>query len=263
MVKRLTLSTRAFGAEPGLPGVTGLASWIAEYRGATADIITYLLDRSLAPQIPAGIMTTCAGGKFYAERILQSIAGIDGTRVTGELHLDTQAVVEDAAKIVVQKKGSWCAMPAPHLLHITDSFYHDTDEWTAAVCGVYSTLMRATRDTGVAGHILIGDRMDPAELALLSRQKVFFFSPDTDRENLANLIEYHQQVAVSKDQLGTALELMDEYTLRKIFMIDPDRSSIETALSHLDPDQIAAGGYSADGSESYWQNLAEAATYTR
>jgi hypothetical protein len=49
MVKRLNLATRAFGAEPGIPGVADLAAWIAEHRGTTADIITYQLDRSLAP----------------------------------------------------------------------------------------------------------------------------------------------------------------------------------------------------------------------
>jgi hypothetical protein len=263
MVKRLNLATRAFGAEPGVPGVAGLAAWITRHRGTTADIITYQLDRSLAPQIPAGIMTTCAGGKFYADRIRQSITGIEGTQATGELHLDTKAVIEDSAKIVVQKKGSWSAMPAPHLLHITDRFYHDPDEWTSAICGMYNTLMRVMRDTGVAGHVLIGDTMDSAELSRLARQKVFFFSPLMDRENLANLLEYQQHVAVSRDQLGTALQLMDEYTLRKIFILDPDRASIETALSHLDPDQIAAGGYSADGNESYWQGLVDAAIYTR
>jgi hypothetical protein len=263
MVKRLNLATRAFGAEPGVPGVAGLASWIAEHRGSTADIITYLLDRSLAPQIPAGILTTCAGGTFYADRILQSVAGIAGTKVTGELHLDTEAIVEDAARIVVQKKGSWCAIPAPHLLRITDSFYGDPDEWSDAICGAYSSLMRSMRDTGVAGHVIIGDSMDIAELSRLSRQKVFFFAPATDRENLADLLEYQQQVAVSKDQLSSALRLMDEYTLRKIFILDPDRASIETALSHVDPDQIAAGGYAADGSESYWRDLANAAIYTK
>jgi hypothetical protein len=263
MVKRLTLATRAFGAEPGLPGIAGLAAWIAEHRGTTADLTTYLLDQSLAPQIPAGISTTCAGGKFYAVRILQALRGIDGTRATGELHLDVQALVEDTARVVVRKKRSWSAMPAPHLLPVTDAFYHDDEEWSSAICEVYSTIMRAMRDTGIEGHVLIGNTMDAAELSQLSRQKVFFFAPRTDRENLANLMEYQQQVAVSKDQLPTALQLMDEYTVRKIFILDPDQASIDTALAHLDPDQIAAGGYSTDGNESYWQGLVDAATYTR
>ena len=51
MAKRLKLATRAFGAEPGMPDIVTLAAWIAEHRGTTADIITYLLDQSLAPQV--------------------------------------------------------------------------------------------------------------------------------------------------------------------------------------------------------------------
>ena len=123
MVKRHKLATRAFGAEPGLPDVAGLAEWIAEHRGTTADIITYRLDQSLAPQIAAGIMTPCAGGKFYADRIRQCITGINDNKAVGELHVDTPAIIEDAAGIVVQKKGAWCAIPAPHLLGITDAYY--------------------------------------------------------------------------------------------------------------------------------------------
>jgi len=56
MVKRLKLATRAFGAEPGMPEVIDLAAWIAANRGTAADIITYLLDQSLEPQVSAGIM---------------------------------------------------------------------------------------------------------------------------------------------------------------------------------------------------------------
>jgi len=261
MVKRLNLATRAFGAEPGIPGVAGLAAWIAEHRGTTADITTYLLDRSLSPQISAGIMTTCAGGLFYADRLRQSVAGIEGTSVTGELQPDTGAVTEDAARIVVLKKGSWSAMPAPHVLHLTDAFYGDAEEWNEAICGAYRTLMRAMRDTGVAGHVLIADTMEPLELALLARQKVFFFARKTNRENLAALLEFQEQAGVMRGQLEVLISLMHEYTVRKIFILDADHASIETALTHFDPDQIVMGGYCKDCSESYWTDLASLANF--
>ena len=112
MAKRHKLATRAFGAEPGLPEVTGLADRIAEHWGREADIITYRLDQSLAPQLSADIGLPCSGGKFYADRIRQCIAGIHDNRAVGELHVDTPAIIEDAAGIVVQKKEAWCAMPA-------------------------------------------------------------------------------------------------------------------------------------------------------
>ncbi len=85
MVKRLKLATRAFGAEPGIPELTVLAAWIAEHRGTTADIITYLLDQSLEPQVSAGIMAPCAGGRFYKNRIMQCLLGVDGRKATGEI----------------------------------------------------------------------------------------------------------------------------------------------------------------------------------
>ena len=263
MVKRLKLATRGFGAEPGRPEVAALAEWIAEYRGRTADLITYQIHQSLAPQLPAGIMTPCAGGRFYADRILHSIANITDNRATGELQVDTGSLAEDAAGIVVQKKGAWCAMPAPHLLGIDDAYYHNADEWNDAICGAYRTIMRAMRDSGVAGHVLIGDRMDEAELAVLSRQNVFFFQPDTDRENLEHLMEHQHQVAVGRDQVQTVFDLADEYTLRKIFIIGPDRDSINLALDHLDPDQVVAGGYCTEGCGEYWDTIVADAFHER
>jgi hypothetical protein len=176
--------------------------------------------------------------------------------------VDTPAIIEDAAGIAVQKKGAWCAIPAPHLLGIEDAHYDDEDEWITALSGAYRTIMRVMRDTGVAGHVLIADRMDAAELASLARQNVFFFAPAPDHENLAILMEYQKQVAVTKDQLQTLFDLMNEYSVRKIFILDPDPVSIILALSHLDPDQVVAGGYCTDGSNSYWQDLIKSAIYT-
>lgn len=261
MVKRRKLATRAFGAEPGVPDVSGLAAWITEHRGREADIVTYLLDQSLAPQVNAEIGSPCAGGKFYAGRIRQCITGIRDNRAVGELHIDTPAIIEDAAGIVVQRKGAWCAMPAPHVLGIEDALYGDGEEWNSAICDAYRTIMRAMRDTGVTGHVLIADRMDDAELAPLTGKKTFFFAPAPEREDLAALMEYQQQVAVRKDQLKTLFDLTDEYTLRKLFIIDPDPAAIRLALSHLDADQIVAGGYCTEGSGEYWKDLVSNAEY--
>src|SRR5512137_955292 len=133
MAKRHILATRAFGAEPGLPDVAGLAEWIGEHRGRIADIVTFQLDQSLAPQVSAEIGSPCAGGKFYTGRIRQCIAGIRENKAVSELHVDTPAIIEDAAGIVVQKRGVWCAIPAPHILGIGDSFYGDEDEWNTAL----------------------------------------------------------------------------------------------------------------------------------
>jgi hypothetical protein len=265
MVKRHNLATRAFGAEPGVPAVAALAAWIAEHKGTMADITTYRLDRSLAPQAEAGIMTPCAGGRFYADRILSSIDGLEERKATGELHLETPEIIEDAAGIVVRKKGSWCAMPAPHALGIRDDYYEDEAEWNDAICGVYRTLMRAMRDIGVAGHVLLCDTVENPELLGLVQQKVFFFQPAPDTESLARLLDRQHQVAVPKECLKMLFDLREEYTIQKVFIIDPDPLAIVYARRFVDPDQIVAGGYCRDpcGEKSgeYWKDLVAKAVY--
>jgi hypothetical protein len=263
MLKRLKLATRAFGAEPGVPDVAALADWIFEHRGITADIITYQLDQSLAPQLAAGIGHTCAGGKFYASRICESLTGIEKGRATDEIALQTEALIEDAAGIVVQKRNSWCALPAPHLLGLVDGYYNDDEEWSDAITEAYGSLMRAMRDIGIAGHVLICDKAEEMEIVALAGQKVFFFQPDADRKSLECLMEHQLQIALRPKQLETVFNLTDEYDLKKIIIVDADAEAIKLTLSHLDPDQVSAGGYCLEESGEYWKNLVESAVYTR
>ena len=263
MAKRLKLATRGFGAEPGQPDVAALAEWIAEHRGRTADIVTYQLDRSLAPQVSAEIGIPCAGGKFYACRVRECLRGVHEDRITDELSLDPGPVVEDAAGIVLQKKGAWCALPAPHTLGLTDGYYDDAGEYNDAVTAVYRTLMRSMRDTGVAGHVLIADTATEVEVQALARRKVFFFEPHPTREDLEILLERQRQVAITGDMLGTLLDLKGEYDVSRVCLVDPDRESVQLALSHLDPDQVSAGGYCVQDCGEYWKELVSAAVYDR
>jgi hypothetical protein len=105
--------------------------------------------------------------------------------------------------------------------------------------------------------------MDYAELASLARQNVFFFAPAPDREDLATLMEFQRQVAIGKDHLQMVFDLMNEYTLQKLFITSPDRESINLALDHLDPDQVVAGGYCTDDCGEYWKTLVADAFYER
>jgi hypothetical protein len=263
MVKRVKLATRGFGAEPGTPDITLLADWVAEHRGRTADIITYLLEQSLAPQLAAQIQLPCAGGAFYAGRIRDCLHGIKHSRIIDDLSLDPGPIVEDAAGIVVQKKGAWCALPAPGALGLTDRYYLDEDEHRDAIHAVYTNLMRTMRDTGVAGHVLVAESMEEREVQALARKNVFFFQPSPTRKDLAILLERQRQVAITKEQLPTLFELRGEYDFSRIVLLDPDRGSVHLALSHLDPDQISAGGYCKQDCGEYWKDLVKAAFYER
>jgi len=263
MAKIVPLETRAFGAEPGEPDITTLADWVADHRGITADLHAYRLDRSLAPQIAAGITRPCAGGLFCGERLRKSLCGISGNTITDEICVETGTVSEDAALIVSQKKGVWCAIPAPHDLGITDGYYHDEDEWNDALAGAYRTIMRAMRDAGIGGHILLCGRMNEAEISLLSRENVFFFPTAPDKESLQILMEHQRRVAVGKKMLETVFNLANEYDLHQLIVMDPDDEAIRLALSYLDPDQIMAGGYCTDACDTYWGKLVESAVYRK
>jgi hypothetical protein len=263
MAKLHKLTTRAFGAEPCIPDIAQLTEWIAEHRGTLADLTTYQLFQSLSPQLVAGIEHPCAGGKFCADRIRSSLLGVVDGCAIDEIAVSPEALTEDAAGIVVQKRNGWCALPAPHVLGLIDGYYHDDEEWSDAITDAYCSMMRAMRDIGIAGHVLIGDKTEEMEVVALSGQKVFFFQPDADKKSLECLMEHQRQIAVRPKHLETVFDLTNEYDLRKIIIVDADAEAIMLALSHLDPDQVSVGGYCLDECEEYWKTLVDSAVYTR
>jgi hypothetical protein len=262
MAKQRPLPTRAFGAEPAVPGIPSLAVWVAEHRGTAADLTSYRLDQSLAPQIDAQVTMPCAGGIFMKDRVMGCLTGVADGRATGEIGVLTEAVIDDTFGLMAQKKSVWCALPAPHTLGITDAYYHDEDEWSSAITGAYRTLMRSMRDAGIGGHVLICDRIGDAEVSVLARQKVFFFQPEQDLESLETLLGHQRQVAVGKKYLDAVFDLANEYELHQVIVVDADDESIAVSLSHLDPDQVIVGGYCKDSCDQYWKDLAERAFYT-
>ena len=262
MSKRLKLATRGLGAEPGIPDVAALAAWIAEHRGTTADLTTYRLFQSLAPQLAAGIGSPSAGGKFLQDRILESIIGVTDKKAIDELGINKESLTEDGYAIAAQKRNAWCALPAPHTLGIVDMYFNDEEEWTGAITGAYVTIMRTMRDAGVAGHVLICDKAADPETEALTRKEVFFFQPEPDREALEIIMEHQSTIAAGKDHLAMVFDLANEYDLRKILIVDADTDAIKLALSHVDPDQVIIAGYCTGDAETYWKTLVSAAEYT-
>ena len=262
MSRRLKLATRALGAEPGIPDVAELAGWIAEHRGKAADLTTYRLFQSLAPQLTAGTGTPCAGGTFMKDRILECLSGITGNKTVDEISIRNDALVQDAYSIVAQKRNSCCALPAPEILGITDTYYNDSDEWTSAITGVYRNMMRAMRDAGIASHVLIDNKPSEEVVSAFSKEKVFFFQPVPDRESTEVLLEHQKHIAVYGEQLKIVFELKNEYELRQILIIDPTRESIKRALSQLDPDQVILAGYCRETCEKYWEDLEKNSSFS-
>ena len=103
--------------------------------------------------------------------------------------------------------------------------------------------MRAMRDAGIGGHVLLCGKMNEADISLLARDNVFFFPTAPDEESLRILMEHQRRVAVNKKMLEIVFDLANEYDLHQLIVMDPDDEAIRLALSHLDPDQVMAGGY--------------------
>ncbi len=259
--KQRNFPTRAFGAEPGIPDIPSLAGWVAERKGIAGDLTSYLLAQSIAPQQEAGITSPCAGGVFYRGRILESLLSLDQQAVVGEIGVKPDAVIADAAESAAVTKGVTIAMPAPHLLGITDQYYHDEDEWSDAITSAYRSLMRSMRDAGCGGHVLICDRIDEAELSALAGRKAFFFHPSPKREDLESLLECQRVVAVPNQDIGMALSLMDEFEITGLVVLDPDSAGIQSVLLREDPEKIAIGGYCTADCPAYWHSLVKSAVY--
>jgi hypothetical protein len=255
MNRRVDLATRGLGAEPSIPDLTDLSVWVASHRGTAADLTSFLIDQSLSPQVDAGIVSPCAGGKFMKNRLLENLIGIRDTAVIEEIGVRTEPFIEDAARIVAQKRDVWCALPAPSSLGVTDSYYHNNDDLHEAVIEAYRSILRAMRDGGVSGHVLICDKIEEEEIQMLARKNIFFFLPEPDRSTLEVLMEYQSKVAVPKEQVGTVLSLTGEYDIGQIIIVDPDPHSIKLALSHFDPDQVAGGGYCQHDCNEYWKTV--------
>ncbi len=125
------------------------------------------------------------------------------------------------------------------------------------LAGAYRTIMRAMRDAGIGGHVLLCGMMNETDISLLARDNVFFFPTAPDEESLRILMEHQRRVAVNKKMLEIVFDLANEYDLHQLIVMDPDDEAIRLALSHLDPDQVMAGGYCTDACDTYWGKLME------
>ncbi|MDD1663436.1 MAG: hypothetical protein LUQ60_06795 [Methanomicrobiales archaeon] len=261
MAKVRRVPVRSFGSEVPEPNVPELAEWVKERKGVAGDLTTYLLEKSLDPQ--EGVDLPCPGGRFYRARILETFIGLEDGTLAREPAVDTALVEEDARWGAARKKGLWFSLPAPHLLGIRDEFYHDREEFCEGICTCYRQIMRAMRDSGAGGHVLLGDEVDENELEHLAAPRTFFFYPGLGEEDLPAILEVQNSVAIPRSLLSAALDLLDEYDLRSLFILDGKHEDFLSAADHLDPEQISFGGYCTEDCGEYWKGLVERAVIPR
>lgn len=237
-----------------------LARWVGQRRGRPGDLISYRIERELLPQIEAGLDTPCAGGGFYRPRWVGAILGIEENRITGEIGYDPESLLLDVRDLEGIRRDLWVAAPAPGGLGISDRYFLDAEEAGQSLYSAYRGMMRAMRDAGTAGHVLLCDEPSAAELEALAGRKVFFFCRARTRRALSLLLEYQQVVAVTPGALGIVAELMEEYEVQKIVLIDAAEGEIDLALRYKDREDLVCGGYCPGSCPGYWRSLVGRAT---
>ncbi len=225
--------------------------------------MSFLVEQGLNPQLDAGTSFPCAGGSFYNARVRQAIFGVEDGIMTGELGSRMEDVVRDAEDLTRIRKGLFLTIPAPSLLGLQDRYYRDPEEAGEALFSVYRSLMRGQRDAGLDGHVIYCDTVHRPELEALARRKVFFFARSLNRKSLSQLLEYQQTVAMKPSLLPLVSDLMGEYEVHRIVLLDPEEQDLRQALQIRDPDQILCGGYCTGRCEEYWKNLVKKAEIIR
>lgn len=255
------IPVRSYGSEVPEPEPRDLTGWIEKRKGIGGDLTSYLLEESLEPQ--EGVDVPCAGGRIYRARVLESIGGREGETLAREPSAETALVEEDARWGASRRKGLLFCLPAPHLLGIRDAYYHDREEFCEGLAGCYRQILRAMRDAGAGGHVLLGETVHEEELEHLAGPRTSFFFPDLTEEDLPVLLEAQGIIAVPRELLPGALDLLDEFEMRHLAVVDGRAEDLSAVLEYLDPDQVSLGGYCREDCTRYWKELADRAVIPR
>jgi hypothetical protein len=261
MVRRVKIPVRSMGSEVEDPNVETLASWIAIHRGTEADLITYKLEESYRSQ--QVVEHPAAGGCFYGSRILQALEGCSEGQLREEPAVRSSLLLEDGVYLALHRKGIWGSLPAPQLLEVNDAYFRNPEEFEAALCLCYQEILRTQRDAGMGGHILLSRDLREEELDRLSGPKVFFYLFQPNAESLGSLLEHQRDVAISPPHLPMIVDLMEEYEVRRLILLDPKEEDLTTALQYIDREMLMAGGYCTSECSTYWNTLAERAYVKR
>jgi len=255
MAKARRVPVRSFGSEVETSSVRELADWVREQRGSPADLTTYLLDRSLSVQ--QGVDIPCAGGLCYGDRWLSAIHGIRDRALVHDPDPFTGDVEGDALGILATRKGAWVGIPAPHRLEVRDEYFHDPGECCAALGGAYRDLMRAMRDRGIRGHVILAETAELCELEILAGSRAYYVVRDPTVEELEGILEYQPRIAIPPALLPEIAALQDGYRIRSISLLDATPEDLMAASELLDPGRVETGGYCTEQCREYWAQLVE------
>lgn len=252
-MKKVPVRTRSFGAEAGVPEADDLVRMLPARRGVGGDLLSFQVEHSLALQ--AGIDLPCAGGLFYGDRLLQCLTGIDGRRVTGEIGADPAAAADDVRYLARQCRGVRFALPAPSLLGLEDACYGDPEAMEDDLVRAVRLVLREMRDAGAGGHVLIAERLTDAEMEGLAGKKTVFFPTVRDVPGIETLLEHQTLLPLDPGRVSRLETLKENFEVREVSLLHPTHADLQAAAAFLDPDEITAGGYTAEGEEDRWPLL--------
>ena len=256
MATRQRLETRGFGGETPIPPLSRLADRLRDRPGIEADLTTFRLLETLRPQLAAGMGAVAAGGVFYGDRWLAAIGGVRDGVLRDAPFPESAALEMDARAISGEVRGPFAAMPAPSALGIVDRYFGDEAEAGAAVRDVCESLMRAMRDAGAAGHVLLTSSPADDELEDLASPFTFFYCPDAGPETLDILLDHQRAFALPGRRVAELAGLVDQFGRRPVYLVDPSDEEVAAALEVLDRDHLRIGGFCREACDPYWQRLA-------
>lgn len=218
--------------------------------------MTFRLLESIRPQLEAGIGLVAGGGEFYAERWQGALGGVREGVIRADLFADPGALAMDARAIASATRMPFAAMPIPSALGLADRHYRDRAEADAAVRDVFGVLMRAMRDAGVAGHVLIAASPPEDEIEDLASPFTFILCRDPTAETLDALLDHQRAFALPGNRVGELAAIIDQTGRRPVYLLDPDEGEIGAALGVLDPEYVRVGGLCPGDCDDYWRRLA-------
>lgn len=255
MNKRRNLLVWSFGGEEPNPDLPALAAWAGRQKGAACDLLSFKIEHSLRDQ--AGLDRMAYGGMYYADRIRESLGGIRSGFLREEPWICPDSLRDDATRAAAISRKVWAVLPSPLHLKIEDGIYSDRQEYEDALCRMYNLLMREIRDTGVYGIIIIGEQFSSLEREMLPGRRVMLHSLSGTSRSLAGILDVQNSLSLSAKRLPLLPDLLDEYEVRTVSVIDGTEKDFAGLLSYFDPGDITAGGFSSCGGKKYWEGVRE------
>lgn len=252
MKKKIRFPTISLGSEPDQPDIDELAGFIRSHGPYEGDLITFKHLRSLQAQKDAKISLPCTGGLFCLPRIRTALPYPSASR-----HPDASDLIADAAMMTQISGSIHSALPAPQFLVGTSEV--SDDEKFADYCNEFSKILRNMRDVHIKGHLLHAKESIPIELEQLVSRKTRFIIPDGTLTNQEALLEHQQELTISNSRMSLVIELIDQYEIRKLTIIEPDEAGYKLALEMFEVDQISTGGYGSGNEQTYWEMISSVA----